>query len=150
MNGRFRRRACWVASLVCASLGVAISANAQQAHVDLCHATGSAQNPYVLISPSVSGAFHGHLGHTGPVFDPDVHVSGGGWGDIIPEFQYQGQTHSLNWPQGQSILAADCQVQGAEEPPEVEVEPGPPVGPPAEPPEVEPGPPIELEPPFTG
>lgn len=145
MKGRFLRRAYWVASLAGVLLGVAISATAQQAHVELCHATGSSTNPYVLISPSVSGAFNGHFSHhQGPIFDPDVHGNGGGWGDIIPEFQYQGQTYSLNWPQGQPILAADCQLQP-------EVEPGPPVEPPEEePPEVQPGPPVEEEPPFTG
>ena len=31
--------------------------------VDICHRTGSAKNPYVLITPSVEGAIKGHCDH---------------------------------------------------------------------------------------
>jgi len=58
-------------------------AGAQQAHVTACHATGSRTNPYVVISPSVSGTFHGHYRQ---------HER-----DIIPPFHYQENTYSLNW-----------------------------------------------------
>lgn len=145
MNGRFVRRAYWVVSISVVMLGMGLSATAQQAHVELCHATGSASNPYVLISPSVAGAFHGHLHHTGPIFDPAEDTSGGGWGDIIPPFQYRGQSYSLNWTgDGPTIFAAGCRVPAQVQPPEVQ--PGPPITPP----EVQPGPPVENQPPFTG
>src|SRR3954451_15058267 len=42
------------------SKGVSASAHL---HVTICHATGSASHPFVVISPSASGVFHGHLGH---------------------------------------------------------------------------------------
>ena len=143
MNGRIVRRAFCVASLAVMLVLAGVSATAQQAHVDMCHATGSASNPYVLISPSVSGAYHGHWSHHG--------------GDIIPPFEFQGQTYSLNWfGENIAIFNNACELlQPEEEPPPV-VEPGPPIeppvqpGPPIEPPEVEPGPPVEGVPPFTG
>lgn len=55
-------------------------------HVTICHATGTpdnAGNGYVQISPSASGVYHGHYRQ---------HQA-----DIIPPFQYQGNTYSLNW-----------------------------------------------------
>jgi hypothetical protein len=134
MNGRVVRRAFCVASLAVMLVLAGVSATAQQAHVNMCHATGSASNPFVLISPSVSGAYHGHWSHHG--------------GDIIPPFEFQGQTYSLNWS-GENIAIFNnaCEpLQPEEEEPPPVVEPGPPI----EPPEVEPGPPVEGIPPFTG
>lgn len=77
-------------------------------HVTLCHRTGSNTNPYVVISPDVSGAYHGHYSeHQGPVYPA------AGWGDIIPPFTYNGQTYSLNWnAQGQAIFNNGCQPTG--------------------------------------
>ena len=67
-------------------------------HVTICHATGSASHPYVMISPSVSGVFHGHLGHQ------DAR-------DIIPAFTYNGQTYSQNMDSaGLAIFKAGCTV----------------------------------------
>jgi hypothetical protein len=67
-------------------------------HVTICHATGSATNPYVRISPSASGVFHGHLRHQDGR-------------DIVPPFQYKGQTYSENWDaNGQAIWNNDCNV----------------------------------------
>jgi hypothetical protein len=90
------------------SHGVAESAHA---HVTICHATGSSSNPYVRISPSASGVFHGHLGHQDGR-------------DIVPPFTWKGQTHSENWDaNGMAIYNAGCSapataqaqgVQGAE------------------------------------
>jgi hypothetical protein len=78
-------------------------------HATICHATGSSSNPFVMISPDVSGVFHGHLGHQ------DAR-------DIVPPFTYNGQTYSQNWDSaGQAIFNAGChapaaapQVQGAQ------------------------------------
>lgn len=73
-------------------LGVALPAGATSGDphtVTLCHATGSTSNPYVVITVDVASVLgdHGHGGHTGPVFSPDLdkHVA---WGDIIPAFDY--------------------------------------------------------------
>ena len=68
------------------TLASGVVAEAGQDHVTICHATGSRTNPYVTISPSVSGVFHGHLAQHGR--------------DIVPPFEYQGQTYSLNWDAG--------------------------------------------------
>ncbi len=66
------------------------------AHVTICHATGSSSNPYVRISPSASGVFHGHLGHQDGR-------------DIVPPFTWKGQTYSENWDaNGMAIYNAGC------------------------------------------
>lgn len=62
----------------------------------ICHATGSSTNPYVMITPSVSGVFHGHIGHQGGE-------------DIIPPFTYKGASYSQNWDAaGQALFANGC------------------------------------------
>lgn len=67
-------------------------------HVTICHATGSSSNPYVRISPSAAGVFHGHLGHQDGR-------------DIVPPFVWNGQTFSENWDaNGQAIWNAGCAV----------------------------------------
>jgi hypothetical protein len=74
----------------------------------VCHATDSRKNPYVLIDVAAAGAYDGHLGHTGPVYSPllQKHTK---WGDIIPEFNYNGQTYSFNWDlAGQAAYAKYC------------------------------------------
>lgn len=125
MVGVLARRAVWIAAVAVGLLGVAITATAQPEHATVCHRTGSPVNPFVTIEPSVNGAFHGHLGHAG---------------DVIPPFQWQGDTYSLNWPSDEvEIVGGVCTLRQPEEPEE-----------PEEPPEVEPGPPVEEEPPFTG
>jgi hypothetical protein len=71
-------------------------------HVTICHATGSASNPFVQISPSASGVFNGHLGQS--------HQDGR---DIIPPFEYKGQTYSQNWDAtGQAIFKNGCKPVG--------------------------------------
>jgi hypothetical protein len=77
------------------SHGVAASAHA---HVTICHATGSSSNPYVRISPSAAGVFHGHLGHQDGR-------------DIVPPFTWNGTTYSENWTDaGMAIFNAGCTV----------------------------------------
>lgn len=84
--------------------------SAQTGHVTICHRTGSHQNPYVVISPSATGVYHGHyLQHNEHAVFPNT-ASDGKWGDIIPPFQYQGVTYSLNWnADGQAIWSNGCQ-----------------------------------------
>ncbi len=67
----------------------------------LCHATGSASNPYVRITVAAAGAFNGHYSQ-----HEDL-----GQGDIIPPFMFQGQTYSLNWNStGQNVFNKGCQT----------------------------------------
>ncbi|MDQ3123409.1 MAG: hypothetical protein M3Q14_01865 [bacterium] len=75
--------------------------------VTLCHATGSDTNPFVKITVSAAGAFNGHLG--------EGHQNGE---DIIPPFEYRGQTYSQNWDaEGMAIFRNNCEVP--EEEPEL-------------------------------
>lgn len=83
--------------------------SAESGHVTICHRTGSHQNPYVLISPSVAGVYHGHYSqHNEHAVFPST-ASDGKWGDIIPPFQYKGVTYSLNWnAEGQAVWSNEC------------------------------------------
>ena len=67
--------------------------------VTLCHATGSATNPFVKITIAAAAAVNGHIDHQ--------HGE-----DIIPPFEYKGQTYSQNWTtEGQALYAEDdCQL----------------------------------------
>jgi hypothetical protein len=74
-----------------------VSESAHQ-HVTICHATGSSSNPFVMISPSASGVFHGHISHQGGR-------------DIIPPFMFKGQVFSENWTAaGQAIFNNGCRA----------------------------------------
>jgi hypothetical protein len=75
----------------------AAPATPSMAHVTICHATGSATNPYVRISPSVAGVYNGHLGHQDGR-------------DIVPPFTYNGQSVAgENWDtNGQAIYNNGC------------------------------------------
>src|SRR5262245_1263734 len=87
--------------------GVNPATKGRSDNVTLCHRTRSHHNPYVVITVDPAGAFDGHYSeHQGPVFGPGVQH----WGDIIPPFQYQGQTYSLNWPAGEAIFENGCKV----------------------------------------
>ena len=44
-------------------LSVSAQSPAAGFHVTICHRTGSATNPYILISPDVEGVVNGHLDH---------------------------------------------------------------------------------------
>jgi hypothetical protein len=125
MNGKVVRRAYWVLVAAIGLVGVGVTATAQTAHVDLCHKIGSPNDPFVLIPPGVNGAYHGHYTH---------HEE-----DIIPPFEFQGQTYSLNWDGAENEVNREIFENGCQQ-----------LAPEEEPPEVEPGPPIEDEPPFTG
>src|SRR5438128_4517556 len=83
--------------------------SAQSGHVTICHRTGSHHNPYVVISPSAAGVSHGHHSqHNEHAVFPNT-ASDGKWGDIIPPFQYNGVTYSLNWnADGQAIWSNGC------------------------------------------
>jgi hypothetical protein len=118
--GRHARRAYWIVGVSICLLGMAMSASAQPAKVTICHATGSSVNPFVTISPNVNGVYHGHLGHAD---------------DVIPPFEFRGETYSLNWPSDRvDLVGGECVSRQPEK----------------EPPEAEPAPPVEEEPPFTG
>jgi hypothetical protein len=87
--------------------------------VAYCHRTNAEHNPYVLHSTDVESIIkEGHGSHTGPIFPatgPD-----GKWGDIVPPFDYSGgHFPGLNWtPEGESVLAANCEVDIGPLPPE--------------------------------
>jgi uncharacterized repeat protein (TIGR01451 family) len=95
----------------------------------ICHATSSTTNPYSgrdeTITPSQDGVLNGHLDHTGPVPTSQAHLEQLKddhiqWGDIIPPFEHDGQTYSLNWSDaGQAIFREGCAI------PETEPEPEP-------------------------
>jgi hypothetical protein len=104
--------AALLTSGIFAAIAVAGShGSAKSGHVTICHRTGSHHNPYVLISPSASGVYHGHYSqHNEPAVFPNT-ASDGKWGDIIPPFQYQGVTYSLNWnAAGQAIWSNGCRA----------------------------------------
>src|SRR5437762_3327177 len=80
-----------------------------KSHVTICHATGSKSHPFVEISPSAAGVFHGHVRHQ------DAR-------DIIPAFSFvehgatvsfAGQNLTKIYASGQTgaqILAAHCVI----------------------------------------
>ena len=84
----------------------------------LCHATGSATNPYVFIENiSSAGIYNGHFDEDGP--GPEAPGDHQNNADIIPPFTYQGETYSQNWDAaGQAIYNAGCKVEDDEEEPE--------------------------------
>lgn len=96
------KRAIWTALLSAALVAPVLGAVAVATPSDkvrLCHATGSASNPYVSITVNTSGVdesrnedFNGHGDHAG---------------DIIPPF---GDYPGLNWAEGQGIWGNGCTV----------------------------------------
>jgi hypothetical protein len=99
-----------LAVLMLSVFSAAVSAQSDAAgyHVTICHRTGSATNPYVVISPDVEGVINGHLDHD--------QTGNGLGGDIIPVFVYHGVTYSKNLGiniggvSGAAILANGCNV----------------------------------------
>src|SRR4051794_35440965 len=75
--------------------------------VTICHATGSATNPYVMITPNVNGIISGHGAHQDQR-------------DIIPPFDYNSHGTTMhfagqNWDlNGQAILANGCKITGGQ------------------------------------
>lgn len=80
--------------------------------VDICHATGSHDNPYSDAKASMTADAGGHDGHNGPVWYPGINVT---WGDIIPPFDYDGGRYpGKNYDAyGQSILENGCKIPSA-------------------------------------
>ena len=89
------------------------AANAQSPaagfHVTICHRTGSASNPYIVISPDAEGVINGHLDHE--------QTGNGLGGDIVPDFIFNGIRYSKNLGTdfgngitGAYVLANGCQV----------------------------------------
>jgi hypothetical protein len=80
-----------------------VSRSDSKVKVTICHATGSASNPFVMITPSASGVVHGHLGHQDSR-------------DIVPAFTYKETAYSQNWDvAGQALFAAGCNVAAGTE-----------------------------------
>lgn len=78
---------------VAARTSLPVFATGDTPKVTLCHATGSEKNPFVQVTVDAAGAFNGHLKHAD---------------DIIPPFEYQGKTYSLNWPFGKATFDNGC------------------------------------------
>jgi hypothetical protein len=100
------------ASAVCGLVLVSSASGDPGAHkVTLCHATASSTNPYASVTVDYHSVLdHGHGGHEGPVFDP---FAQGGWGDVIPAFDFGPDARypgmNLN-AIGQNILTNGCQT----------------------------------------
>lgn len=78
------RTGALAAAAATALLVSALPASAAPADkVTICHATGSATNPYVVITPSAAGVYSGHYRQHDDL----------GQGDIIPTFTYNGVTY---------------------------------------------------------
>lgn len=80
--------------------------------IDICHATDSQTNPYIVNQPDKSADVGGHDGHNGPIWFFGVTVA---WGDIIPPFNYIGGSYAgKNWTtEGQAIYQNDCNIPKA-------------------------------------
>lgn len=103
-------------------------------HVTICHRTGSASNPYIIISPNVEGVIEGHMDHE--------QTGNGLGGDIIPEFSFLGTIYSKNLGTnfgdgitGARLLANGCNVPKTNTPTPTPTPPGPTPTPPAPVPE---------------
>ncbi len=98
--------------------------------VTICHATGSASNPYVVIHPATPAVLRAHLDHHDGA-------------DIVPPFTFKGTSYpGQNWTaEGAAIAANGCLA--ATTPPA----PAPPVDEPETPQPPAPEPPAEEQPP---
>lgn len=91
--------------------GSTTSAAAPSEKIRICHATNAEDNPYRSIEVDKAGGANGHIDHIGPVFQPGMKDDGIVWGDIIPEFTFEGETFSLNWTEeGIAIWEHGCAV----------------------------------------
>jgi len=96
----FARTGALVAVAASALLVSALPASAAPADkVTICHATGSATNPYVVISPSAAGVYNGHYREHDSL----------GQGDIIPTFTYNGVTYPEK-NGGQAAIENGCKA----------------------------------------
>jgi hypothetical protein len=111
-NGRRGKKLAAGLSSTLLILAGFVSANADTpagTHITICHRTGSASNPYVVISPDVEGVINGHLDHE--------QTGNGLGGDIIPTYTYNGVTYSKNLDgsfghniSGRDVLANGCNL----------------------------------------
>lgn len=86
------------AALAGTAAGVAGAAAGGQAKVTICHATGSATNPFVKITVATPAAAMAHVRHQDER-------------DIIAPFSYQGRSYSLNWnATGEATFYNGCQA----------------------------------------
>lgn len=97
------------ALLLTTAIGInAQSAGAGHQPVTICHRTGAATNPYVVITIDAEGVVNGHIDHT--------QIGNGEGPDIIPVFRYKGATYSQNLGtsvdgvSGSAILANGCVI----------------------------------------
>ena len=75
----------------------------QNGKITLCHATGSATNPYVEITVSVEGATHGHAKHPGDIIPPPA--------DGCPKSKPITSSTTTSWDiAGQEFLTSDTTV----------------------------------------
>jgi hypothetical protein len=96
----FARTGALVAVAASALLATALPASASADKVTICHATGSTTNPYVVITPSASGVYHGHYRQHDDL----------GQGDIIPSFTYDGVTSPASKPGAELAIANGCEL----------------------------------------
>lgn len=75
--------------------------------IQICHATASHTNPYIINTPAKNGDVSGHAADDGPIWYPGITVE---WGDIIPPFTYSGGSFpGLNWDAyGQLFYQSGC------------------------------------------
>jgi hypothetical protein len=122
-RSRAARRLSWLVVVGMASAALFLPSTASIAaepktEITICHGTGSDSNPYVTESPAINSSgtdagllAGGHNSHTGPVWHPGIV---GGWGDIIPPYDYAPinfHYDGLNWTaEGQAIYNNDCNI----------------------------------------
>lgn len=76
------------------SAGATVASKPPAHSLTICHATGSATNPYVEITVDVAAVIHGHSRHDG---------------DIYPPFSYDNTTYTgSNWPSRTAIYSNGC------------------------------------------
>jgi ABC-type sugar transport system substrate-binding protein len=95
----FARTGVMIAVAASALLTTALPASAAADKVTICHATGSATNPYVVITPSAAGVYNGHYRQHDDL----------GQGDIIPTFTYNGVTYPAK-NGGQAAIDNGCKA----------------------------------------